>query len=61
VTVIVEVRSELGQPEHRVQVSLEIDTEAVDERQFMSVKGKQNLVLGYDVKESSRHGFRTTS
>jgi len=57
VPVIVEVHSELGQPEHRVQVSLEIDTEAVDERQFVSVKGKQNLVLGYDVKESGRHGF----
>jgi len=57
VPVIVEVHRELGQPKHRVQVSLEIDTEAVDERQFVSVKGKQNLVLGYDVKESGRHGF----
>jgi hypothetical protein len=39
-------------------VSLEVDAKAMDERQFMRVKRKQILVLGYNVAERSGHSIQ---
>lgn len=53
--VIVKVHGESTQLELWLEVSLEIDAEAMDERQLMSLKSEQNLILGYNVKERGGH------
>lgn len=46
VPVIVEVHGELAQREHWLQVGLEIDPEAMDERQLVSIREDRSDLLG---------------
>jgi hypothetical protein len=47
VPVIVEVHGELAQREHWLQVGLETDPEAMDERQLVSVRENRSDLLGW--------------
>ncbi len=41
-----------------LQARLEVDPEAMHERQLMRLKSKQNPILVYDVAERGGHGFQ---
>ena len=56
--VVVKVDCQPVLPEQWLQVGLEVDGKAMDERQLMRVKRKQILVLGYNIAERGGHSVQ---
>jgi hypothetical protein len=58
VSVVVKINGEPVSLKLRTEPLLQIDPEAMHERQFMSLKAKQLSVLGHDVTERVRYCFQ---